>query len=80
MPNGLKPIRHWRKVDTIMANIEILVDEGISKRETWGESSGAERRLPVCLAVLPHALVKVRIFLEILLTVGGIYRSAIGRG
>ena len=58
-----KPLRHRRKVDTVMANIEILVDGVVSKREAWGKSSGTKRRLPVCLAVLPtHALAKVQCF------------------
>lgn len=63
-----KPLHHRRKVDTIIAGVGILVDEVVSKREAWGKSSGAKRRLPVCLAVFPTG--EGAMFLEQLLTVG----------
>lgn len=48
-----KPLRSRRKVDTVMTNIEVLVDEIVKKREAWGMSVGNKRRFPVRQASLP---------------------------
>ena len=42
--NQLVPSGRRTKVDSMMANIEVLVDEIVSKREAWNRSSKTSKR------------------------------------